>query len=164
MLVIGIMGIVVVLMAIQFKSIKPEYGIMISVVGCAFIFLYSLVRVNEIVEMVERLAGITSVSREYIKIILKITGVTFISEIASDIAKDCGYQAVANQVQIFGKLSVFLQSLHIRQKIYLLVQIRTMAMASWWAIVLPWETGCCLKCGSHTRLPPFLRQFLSGCL
>lgn len=33
MLVIGIMGIVVVLMAIQFKSIKPEYGIMISVVG-----------------------------------------------------------------------------------------------------------------------------------
>ena len=40
MLVIGIMGIVVVLMAIQFKSIKPEYGIMISVVGCAFIFLY----------------------------------------------------------------------------------------------------------------------------
>ena len=93
-----------------FKSIKPEYGIMISVVGCAFIFLYSLVRVNEIVEMVERLAGITSVSREYIKIILKITGVTFISEIASDIAKDCGYQAVANQVQIFGKLSVLVIS------------------------------------------------------
>ena len=104
MLVIGIMGIVVVLMAIQFKSIKPEYGIMISVVGCTFIFLYSLVRVKEIVEMVERLAGITSVSREYIKIILKITGVTFISEIASDIAKDCGYQAVANQVQIFWKI------------------------------------------------------------
>ena len=161
MLVIGIMGIVVVLMAIQFKSIKPEYGIMISVVGCAFIFLYSLVRVNEIVEMVERLAGITSVSREYIKIILKITGVTFISEIASDIAKDCGYQAVANQVQIFGKLSVFLQSLHIRQKIYLLVQIRTKAMASWRVIVLPWETGCCWKCGNHTRLLPFLRRFLS---
>lgn len=87
MLVIGIMGIVVVLMAIQFKSIKPEYGIMISVVGCAFIFLYSLVRVNEIVEMVERLAGITSVSREYIKIILKITGVTFISEIAFGYSK-----------------------------------------------------------------------------
>ena len=79
MLVIGIMGIVVVLMAIQFKSIKPEYGIMISVVGCAFIFLYSLVRVNEIVEMVERLAGITSVSREYIKIILKIKNQTYIS-------------------------------------------------------------------------------------
>ena len=35
---------------------------------------------------------------------------TFISEIASDIAKDCGYQAVANQVQIFGKLSVLVIS------------------------------------------------------
>lgn len=110
MLVIGIIGIVVVLLAIQFKSIKPEYGIIISVVGCIFIFLYSLVRVREIIEMIENLAGITSVGREYIKIILKITGVTFVSEIASDIAKDCGYQAVANQVQIFGKLSVLVIS------------------------------------------------------
>ena len=41
MLVIGIMGIVVVLMAIQFKSIKPEYGIMISVVGCTYFLIFT---------------------------------------------------------------------------------------------------------------------------
>ncbi len=106
MLVIGIIGIVVVLLAIQFKSIKPEYGIMISVVGCIFIFLYSLTVIDEIIEIVDKIAGLTTIGRDYIKIILKITGVTFVSEISSDIAKDCGYQAIANQVQIFGKLSI----------------------------------------------------------
>lgn len=111
MLVIGIIGMAVVLLAVQFKSIKPEYGIMISVAGCIFIFAYSLVRIGDIVELVDELASLTSVSREYIKILFKITGITFISEIASDIAKDCGYMAVANQVQIFGKLSVLVISI-----------------------------------------------------
>lgn len=106
MLVVGIVGIVVVLLATQFKSIKPEYGIMISVVGCIFIFIYSLTLIDEIIEMVDKIAGLSSIGRNYIKIILKITGITFVSEISSDIAKDCGYQAISNQVQIFGKLSI----------------------------------------------------------
>lgn len=38
MISIGIVSIAVVLLAIQFKSIKPEYGIFISVAGCVFIF------------------------------------------------------------------------------------------------------------------------------
>ncbi|MFQ9515565.1 MAG: SpoIIIAC/SpoIIIAD family protein [Eubacterium sp.] len=111
MLAVGIVGMAVVLLAIQFKSVKPEYGIMISVAGCIFIFVYSLSRIGDIVDIVDRLATLTSISREYIKILLKITGITFISEISSDIAKDCGYTAVANQVQIFGKLTVLVISL-----------------------------------------------------
>jgi stage III sporulation protein AD len=111
MLTIGIIGIVTVLLAVQFKSIKPEYGIMISAAACIFIFLYSLARISDIVEVVDKLSGMTSISAEYIKILLKITGITFISEIASDISKDCGYIAVANQIQIFGKLTVLVISL-----------------------------------------------------
>ena len=111
MLAIGIVGMVAVLLAVQFKTIKPEYGIMISVAGCIFIFVYSLSRISDIVDIVDRLSSLTSISRDYIKILLKITGITFISEITSDISKDCGYMAVANQIQIFGKLSVLVISL-----------------------------------------------------
>lgn len=106
MLSIGVLGIIVVLMSLQFKSIKPEYGVMISVMGCIFIFLYSLSMLKELVTAIDDFSSMTSISREYIKILLKITGITFISEISSDISKDCGYTAVANQIQIFGKLTV----------------------------------------------------------
>lgn len=111
MLMIGIIGMVIVLTAIQFKSIKPEYGIMISVAGCIFIFIYSMSRIGDIISMIDKLSELTSISRDYIKILLKITGITFISEISSDIAKDCGYSAVANQLQIFGKLTILAISL-----------------------------------------------------
>ena len=106
MVSVGIISIVIVLIAIQFKSIKPEYGILISVVGAVFIFLCILLKVNHIISIVDKLSGMTSISREYIKILLKITGITFIAEIASDISKDCGYSAISNQVQIFGKISI----------------------------------------------------------
>ena len=111
MLTIGVIGIVGVILAVWFKTIKPEYGIMISVVVCIFIFGYSLLRISDIIEILDSLSGMTSISKDYIKILLKITGITFVSEISSDIAKDCGYLAVANQVQIFGKLTVLVVSL-----------------------------------------------------
>ena len=111
MISIGIVSIAVVLLAIQFKTIKPEYSIYISVAGCIFIFNYNLSKLSDIVSLVDKLAELTSVSREYVKILLKITGITFISEISSDIAKDCGYSAVANQLQIFGKLTILAISL-----------------------------------------------------
>lgn len=111
MLVIGVIGMVVVLIALQFKTIKPEYGIMISVAGCIFIFIYSLSRISDITSMIDKFSELTSISRDYIKILLKITGITFISEITSDIARDCGFSAVANQIQIFGKLTILAMSL-----------------------------------------------------
>ena len=106
MLAVGILGIAVSLLALQFKTIKPEYGIMLSVAGCLFIFLYSLSRIEDITALIDRISELTSISRDYIKILLKITGITFVAEIASDIANDCGFGAISNQIQIFGKLSV----------------------------------------------------------
>ena len=126
MLTIGVIGIVGVILAVWFKTIKPEYGIMISVVVCIFIFGYSLLRISDIIEIVDRLSGMTSISKDYIKILLKITGITFVSEISSDIAKDCGYLAVANQVQIFGKLTVLVVSLPVfTEPIYAVTSLLT---------------------------------------
>ena len=111
MISIGIFCIAIALIALQFKTIKQEYGVFISVAGSVFIFVYSMTKLSDIVDIMDRLSMLTSISKEYIKILLKITGITFISEIASDISKDCGYMAIANQVQIFGKLSILVISL-----------------------------------------------------
>lgn len=44
---------------------------------------------------------------------MKIIGITYIAEFASDICKDAGHAAIANQIQIFGKLSVLAVSMPI---------------------------------------------------
>ena len=121
MLVIGIVGIVSALMAVQFKTMKSEYGILISIAGCIFIFIYSIRGLKNIIELLEHITSLGNVGTEYIKILLKILGITFISEISSEIAKDCGYAALSNQIQIFGKMSILLISLPIFSEIISLI-------------------------------------------
>ena len=58
------------------------------------------------------LAGLQTVQESlplqagYFKILLKIIGITYIAEFASDLCKDAGYATIAGQIQMFGKLSV----------------------------------------------------------
>ena len=47
----------------------------------------------------------------YIQTLMKIIGITYIAEFASDLCKDAGYQTIAGQIQIFGKLSVLAVSI-----------------------------------------------------
>lgn len=106
MFTIGILGIVTVLFAIQFKNIKPEYSTYIVLVGCVIIFFYSVSMFYDVVRLMKSIIDKTSISYTHITTILKIMGVTYISEFSSDVAKDCGYGALANQIQIFGKITV----------------------------------------------------------
>lgn len=58
------------------------------------------------------LAGLQTVQESlplqagYFKILLKIIGITYIAEFASDLCKDAGYATIAGQIQMFGKLTV----------------------------------------------------------
>ena len=77
------------------------------------------VRNDDLKTYLNQISELTNVSKEYIKILLKITGITFICEITSDICKDCGYVAISNQVQIFGKISILVISLPIFSELIL---------------------------------------------
>lgn len=117
MIVVGVIGVCAAILAIQFKAIKPEYGIFISIASCVLIFITSISYIDDIIGAIEEFSNLTSIGTDYIKIMLKIAGVSFICEISSDIAKDCGYGAIANHMQIFGKITVLVISLPVFVKL-----------------------------------------------
>lgn len=49
----------------------------------------------------------------YLAILLKVIGITYICEFSSDICRDAGYQAVAGQIEVLGKLTVMFAGLPI---------------------------------------------------
>ena len=118
MIAVGVISIATVVLGIQFKNVKPEYGILLSITGCLIIFIMMLTKLTYIINIFNQISELTNVSKEYIKILL-ITGITFICEITSDICKDCGYVAISNQVQIFGKISILVISLPIFSELIL---------------------------------------------
>lgn len=106
MIKVGMLGIVGVLLAVQFKANKPEYGTYIGFAMGILLFGYGLHQIQAVIEQFESIRGFLGDSRQYLTILLRVIGVTYICEFSSGICKDAGYGSIAEQIEIFGKISV----------------------------------------------------------
>lgn len=113
MVQVGIIGVAGALLAVQFKSGKAEYGIYISIALSLLIFFSIIKNLEMIVRMVRTIGDYISMDTVYIGTLLKMLGITYIAEFSSSICKDAGYQTIAGQIEIFGKLAVLVLSMPI---------------------------------------------------
>ena len=115
---VAVIGIVSVLLGLQFKTIKSEYGTMVVLVAAICIFFFGITRVNRIIEAVNLVKSGLGISGSYIQMLLKIVGISYICEFSSDICKDSGYSALSNQIHILGKLSILVISAPVFLKLF----------------------------------------------
>ena len=110
---IGIVGMTAVLLAVQMKSTKGEYGIYLVMAAGCFIFFYGVSKMETILGAMDRLQEMLRLNRVYLCTLMKMTGITYIAEFCSGICKDAGYGAIGSQIEIFGKLSILAVSMPI---------------------------------------------------
>lgn len=117
MFTVGVLGIIIVILVLQLKNIKSEYSVVIMIVGCVIIFFYSISGIIKVVEILKKIINDTGINDEQIIILLKIMGISYIAEFVSDIAKDSGYSALSNQIQIYGKITILVVSVPILESL-----------------------------------------------
>jgi len=105
------LGVAGVMLAIQFKGQKPEYGIYMGLAVGILIFGYALRQVAAVTSQLGKLRGYLGEAESYLTVLLKVICITYICEFSADICKDAGYQAVAGQIEVLGKLSVMFAGL-----------------------------------------------------
>lgn len=106
MVQIGMIGVLGALLAIQFKGGKTEYGIYMSVAVSIVLFLCIVDRLEIFVQTIDEISRYISVDTGYLSTMLKMIGITYISEFSSSICKDTGYQTIAVQIEVFSKLTI----------------------------------------------------------
>ncbi len=106
MIKVGLLGVLGVLIAVQFKAQKPEYGIYIGLAIGILIFCYVLKEFEIILGQFDLIRDYLGGGERYLAILLKVIGITYICDFSSGICKDAGYSAVAQQIEVLGKLSV----------------------------------------------------------
>ena len=106
MVQIGMIGVLGALLAIQFKGGKTEYGIYMSVAVSIVLFLCIVDRLEIFVRAIDEISRYISVDTGYLSTMLKMIGITYISEFSSSICKDTGYQTIAVQIEVFSKLTI----------------------------------------------------------
>ncbi len=110
---IGMLGLVGVLMALQFKSSKQEYTFYIGFGAALLIFYYVVRCLYSLASQLGTLQKYLSVGQGYLGTLLKIVGITYICEFSAGICKDAGFSSVAGQIEVLGKLTVMFAGLPI---------------------------------------------------
>ena len=110
---VGMLGIVGVLIAVQFKAQKPEYGIYIGLAIGIMIFCYALKEFEAVLAQFDRIREYLGTGENYLAVLLKVIGITYLCEFTASVCKDAGYGTVADQIEVLGKLSVMFAGLPI---------------------------------------------------
>lgn len=113
MIKVAILGIIVIFFCVYFKGKQPEIATALAVVCCIFIFTFGITKLKVVMEAVNQIQETIKINNMYIIILLKIVGITYIAEFSSGICKDAGYSAIANQIELVGKLSIIAISMPI---------------------------------------------------
>ena len=108
---IGVLGIVGVLLAIPLKVQKAEYSLFVSMSVCIYIFVYIISKIEILCQYAKSLETMLPVDGTYLALILKMVGITYVSEFSVHLCKDAGYGAIAAQIEMFAKLSILVISM-----------------------------------------------------
>lgn len=110
---VALLGVSGVMLAVQLRGHKPEYGVYIGLAVGIFLFGYAVRQIEAAAMQIERLRSYLDGTENYLGILLKVIGITYICEFSAGICRDAGYQAVAGQIEILGKISVLFAGLPI---------------------------------------------------
>lgn len=113
--VIKIIGIalVAVTMIIILKQYKPEFAIYISILSGILILLLVMDKLTGIINLLQSLASKASINSTFLVLLIKITGIAFLSEFAVSICKDSGETAIASKIEVGTKIIIIAMSIPI---------------------------------------------------
>lgn len=110
--IIGI-ALVALIIIILLKQYKPEFAIYVSLIAGALIILLVTDKLTGIINLLRSLEDKASINSTFIVLLIKITGIAFLSEFAVSICKDSGESAVASKIEIGSKIIIISMSIPI---------------------------------------------------
>ena len=110
--IVGI-GLIALIIIVIIKQYRPEFALYVSLMAGVLIVMLILNKMEAIIELLTSLSNKLTVNNEFLILLIKITGIAFLTEFAVSICKDTGETAVANKVDLGGKVIIISMSIPI---------------------------------------------------
>ncbi|HBC84793.1 MAG: stage III sporulation protein AD [Clostridia bacterium] len=110
--IIGI-GLISLIVIIIIKQYRPEFAVYVSLIAGALILVLVLDKMSGVINLLTNLANKTSINKDFIFLLIKITGIAFLTEFAVSICKDAGESAIATKIDMGGKVMIIAISIPI---------------------------------------------------
>ena len=110
--ILGI-GLISLVIAIILKQYRPEYAIYVSIIAGILILFLAMDKLSGIINLLQSIAEKTYINKQFLGILLKITGIAIITEFAVSICADAGEKAIATKIEIGSKVIIIAISIPI---------------------------------------------------
>jgi stage III sporulation protein AD len=103
---ISVIGIIAAVLSLTLKKTSPEFALLLAV-GASVLIIFSLVTpLTVVVGTLNSFSDRLSIRPEFIRIIVRVIGVAYITEFSSQLCADAGENAIAQKVELGGKIII----------------------------------------------------------
>lgn len=117
--IIGI-GLISLILIIIIKQYRPEFAIYISLIAGVIILYLALDNLTNVINLLKEICNKSGINNQFLSILIKMTGIAFLSEYAISISKDAGENAIASKIELGSKAIIISMSIPI---IYNLLEV-----------------------------------------
>lgn len=110
--IIGV-GLLSLIVIIVLKQYRPEFAVYASLIAGSLILLIAMDKLSGVINLLNSLSSKANINNQFLSIILKITGIAFLTEFAVSICKDSGETAIASKIDLGGKVIIIGMSIPI---------------------------------------------------
>ena len=116
-----ILGIILSVITVLLKQIKPEYSLICIIVGSIILIAYILSGISIIFDYFSVIVEKTGIDNVMFTTLLKIIGVGYLIEFTAGICVDSGNNSIADKVVLAGKILIFILSMPIITNLFNLI-------------------------------------------
>jgi stage III sporulation protein AD len=114
-------GIIATIISIVLRRSNPEYAIILSLITGILIFYLVLPELKNIFNNLINISDNFDIHISYVAILLKIIGIAYISEFASQLCNDAGESSIASKIEFAGKILIMIVSLPVMNELIELI-------------------------------------------
>ena len=100
---IVLIGFLGTIFCVVLKETRKDIAMIVALVTVAIIMVFGISYIAQIIDVIKELANKAGLPDNFLSIILKIIGIAYVVEFASDICKDSGQEAISSKIQFAGK-------------------------------------------------------------
>lgn len=111
MMKIVVIVVVSLILIVIVKDTKREFSLLLSIAVCAVVFLSVIKDFYDVVNTIKNLTESNSEISSYISLMIKILGISLLSQFVIDLCRDNGENALATQTEIATKIVIISMTL-----------------------------------------------------
>ena len=97
-------AVITAILAVTVRQYKPELAVHVSIAGGIVLLLYAVTQLSGVALILREAFSIGENGGDWLELVLKITGVAYMTQIASELCRDMNEGALALKTELCGRL------------------------------------------------------------